>query len=139
MKRAIFVLSTGRCGTQWLNYIFSKYYSDELHTTHEPLNNAYHPRKQLNRSSTKTYLNYAPSEVLDHINFISNTLSEKIYLETGYPCWSSIKYFLDIFKQHIKVIHLTREPLNLAQSWMTLGAYQRPILPRQKMKILLTP
>jgi hypothetical protein len=45
MNAATFVLSTGRCGTQWLAKNLTDHYGDLLAVTHEPHQREYLPRR----------------------------------------------------------------------------------------------
>ena len=55
--QAIFILSTGRCGTQWIASELGRAFP-ELHVAHEPLRNEYFPRRML---SAKTPLALDPA------------------------------------------------------------------------------
>ena len=136
---ATFVLSTGRCGTQWLHHIFQKYYSSEIHCEHEPLGHDYNTRFHLHHPSAEAYYRNAPEKVRGHIDFIKNTLLKSDYIEVGHTCWGSLKYFAEIFKGRMRVIWLTRHPVALAKSWSTHGLYLPVFLPHQKEKIFIHP
>ena len=108
-------------------------------TRHEPIHDGYLPRKQLDNQSTTEFLRHASNELLDHLEYIKKTIANYNYLETGHPCWSSLRYLSDIFKGQMKMVFLTRNPVAMAKSWMTLGAYSESILPHQKMRTLISP
>jgi hypothetical protein len=42
---AIFVLSTGRCGTQWLHETMQSGYGEQIAAEHEPLKTAYQHKR----------------------------------------------------------------------------------------------
>lgn len=139
VNSAAFVLSTGRCGTQWLAYIFNKYYQAELYTAHEPIDNKYNSRYQLAWKDHQDFLAHTAEEVSNHLDSIQSIIKEKSYLETGHPSWSSIQYLPSYFKGQMKIIFLTRDPVSMAKSWMAHGAFSKPFLPHQKMKTLISP
>ena len=47
MHQATFVLSTGRCGTQWLAEALGRVFEGRLRVEHEPLHLGYLPRERL--------------------------------------------------------------------------------------------
>lgn len=47
MRHATFVLSTGRCGTQWLAQALGAAMGNRIRVEHEPLHNDYAPRRML--------------------------------------------------------------------------------------------
>ena len=74
MNSATFVLSTGRCGTQWLAEKLASAYGDLLTVTHEPLDNDYRPRLMLGQ---KTPLRLDPDSrttLLDHVERIERVV-----------------------------------------------------------------
>jgi tetratricopeptide (TPR) repeat protein len=60
-----------------------------------------------------------------HLSNITNIIKNKIYIETGWPCYPAIPLFYKIFKKNLKVVHLIRHPVNVACSIMTHGYYQK--------------
>jgi hypothetical protein len=136
--QAIFILSTGRCGTQWIAAHLGQAYP-ELQVVHEPLRNEYHPRQML---GAKTPLALDPDIgdlILDHAAAIEQTIAGKRYLECGHPCWSTIPWFAGRFAGRVAVIHLVRHPVATAFSWLTHMAYQPPLESYIKEKVLLSP
>lgn len=134
-----FVVSTGRCGTQWLHYIFKKYYEETLTCTHEPIQNEYESRRHLGHDSVDRFLDSASDTLRDHLRFLRETSQQQDYLETGHTSWGVLKYFKKIFDGSMKVVVLTRDPITLANSWMKHGLYKKPILPHLTEKIFISP
>lgn len=139
MFDATFVLSTGRCGTQWLAQHLHAQYGDQICVRHEPLHDAYRPREMLGYSTPEHLGPEKAAPILAHADFIERELQLRPYIECGHPCWSSIPYLSARFKGHVRVIHLARHPVPTAFSWMTHGAYQPPLLPHLREKVLLSP
>jgi hypothetical protein len=139
MPFAVFVLSTGRCGTQWLAEQLGSSYGETFRVEHEPLHNGYRPRRML---GTPAPLNFDPEDarpILAHIEEIEGCLERSSYIECGHPCWSAIPYLANRFPGRMRVVHLTRHPIPTSLSWLTHGAYQPPILPHVPEKVLLSP
>jgi hypothetical protein len=139
MAHAVFILSTGRCGTQWLAAQLARHYSDVYRVEHEPLHNAYCPRRMLGCGSSKELGCADAAPILEHIESIERTLEHKHYIECGHPCWSTLPCFAERFHGRVRFIHLTRHPIPTAFSWLTHGAYEPPLLPHLQEKVLLSP
>ncbi|WDD98526.1 sulfotransferase domain-containing protein [Thalassomonas actiniarum] len=137
---ACFIVSTGRCGTQWLTRhlprLLTAQQADNYQIKHEPLGYQYAPID--NSPSLPLVNNKALLE--QHLNEIRNTLSRgKNYIETGFPCWRHIAWFAQELEHPVKVIHLTRHPVFTAISWLKLNAFVPPALPHLPEKELFTP
>jgi hypothetical protein len=139
MNFAVFVLSTGRCGTQWLAAHLQRTYPDRFQVEHEPLHNAYAPRRTLTARTMADLAPEAAEQVLAHVEGIETCLMQRGYLECGHPCWSTIPALADRFRGRVRVVHLVRHPVPTAFSWLTHGAYQPPILSHSPEKVLLSP
>ena len=139
MSFAVFVLSTGRCGTQWLAEQLREFYRDHLWVEHEPLHDRYLARQMLGANSPLRLATNDAEPILSHVQTIEQHLERQPYLECGHPCWSTIPYLADRFQGRIRVVHLTRHPLPTARSWLTHMAYEPPLLPHLKEKVLLSP
>ncbi|MBX7185192.1 MAG: sulfotransferase [Vicinamibacteria bacterium] len=136
---ATFVLSTGRCGTQWLAATLKAACGDHLTVEHEPLHNGYRPRQMLGLK-TPTDLDQESSRlILAHVERIEGTLEASSYMECGHPCWSSVPWLIERFSGRIRILHLVRHPVPTALSWLTHAAYEPPLLPHLKEKVLLSP
>ncbi len=133
MHYATLFLSTGRCGTQWLASALSQLYGERARVEHEPLEDRYRWRELLGGA--------APSEaLLDHLDTIERTLESRDYIETGYPCWSALPLLMERLGARLRIIHLTRHPVDTALSWVSNGAYAEPLLPRiPGGRVLLAP
>ena len=139
MNAATFILSTGRCGTQWLAHFFEVAAGDSFAVTHEPLESLYVPRRML---AAKSPSNLPPEDrepIEEHLASIENVLKKTSYIECGHPCWSSIPFLIDHLKQDVRIIHLVRHPVPTAWSWLTHRAYCPPLYPALPEKILLSP
>jgi hypothetical protein len=139
MSTATFVLSTGRCGTQWLAGKMKAEFGETMRVEHEPLHNHYEPRLMLG-AKTPIALGPEPSQrILVHIEEIEQQLHRGDYLECGHPCWSSLPYLAERFAGRIRIVHLTRHPVPTALSWLTHAAFVPPFLPHLREKVLISP
>lgn len=119
--------------------MIQKYYSNQIISTHEPIDHAYHGRDHLGHDSIKEFLSSASEPLKEHIGYIKTTLLTSDYIETGHTSWSVLQYFLEIFKGQMKIIWITRHPTSLVRSWITHGLYAKPILPHETEKIFILP
>lgn len=139
MPFAVFFLSTGRCGTQWLAAQLQRAYADRLLVEHEPLHNFYSPRRMLRVHTLADLDAETAAPILTHVAEIENCLAERSYIECGHPCWSALPALADRFQGRIRIVHLARHPVPTAYSWLTHQAYRPPILPYLPVKVLLAP
>lgn len=123
-KSGIFFLSTGRCGTQWLQRALAATYPDAAVVTHEPIRGAYAPRLYL-RAYDKHNELLSSEEVSEHLSYIRETLKSKTYIETGWPCYPVIPLMVDQLDGRVRVVHLVRHPVYVALSLATHRVYER--------------
>ena len=135
MTFAAFVLSTGRCGTQWLATSLAGAYSDLITADHEPLRDRYEPRKALGRSASATSPSTLPTAGFEHCREIERQLDTRSDVECGHLVWSTTPDLAERFRGRVRIVHLTRHPVTTCCSWMTHAAFQPPI----PEKILLSP
>ena len=136
---ATFVLSTGRCGTQWMADSLGKVYAERLVVEHEPLDSCYDSRSAL-ASNRSAAAEYEPSvKVTAHVEWIEQQLETHSYIECGHPNWGVIPWLEKRFRGRVRIVHLTRHPVPCAYSWSTHGAYQEVILPHETRLIPLSP
>jgi len=139
MRKAYFILSTGRCGTQWISDYLQRTCGDHFIVAHEPLHNGYDPRRMLGFRDPIEMEAALTAPAIEHFRKIATLLEAHHYIECGHPCWSVIPYCVHRFQGRVGVIHLVRHPVQTAFSWMTHRAYCPPILPYLKEKVLLSP
>jgi len=139
MNHATFVLSTGRCGTQWLAAVLADAFPDRLDVEHEPLHARYLPRQALGLLRAGSASTSPPDVVLQHADAIETHLASRPYIECGHPCWSSLPWLAQRFSGRIRIVHLVRHPVPTSCSWLTHTAYQPPLLPHLAEKVLLSP
>jgi hypothetical protein len=123
-KIGIFFLSTGRCGTQWLQGALAATYPDAAVVTHEPIRGAYDPRLYL-RAYDKLDELLSSEEVSQHLSYIRETLKSKTYIETGWPCYPAIPLMIDQLDGRVRIVHLVRHPVHVALSLATHRVYER--------------
>lgn len=133
---AIFILSTGRCGTQWLSKQLAQAAPDHWRVEHEPLHLAYAPQ----HNSPGQPLAHNREILVQHLATIRQHLNAGgVYLECGFPCWRHLQWFLGELDVNVKVIHLHRHPIATARSWLKQNSFVPPILPHLPVKELFHP
>lgn len=139
MSTATFILSTGRCGTQWLCKMLGDHYADAAVVTHEPHKREYFPRRLLGIDDPAQW----PSITLidRHVARIETHLQSKRYVECGWPCYGPLPYFAKRFSGRIRVVHLVRHPVETAASMLTHLYYHesRPYLAKKALLIPTDP
>lgn len=139
MPTATFVLSTGRCGTQWLTEALANAMGERARVEHEPLHNRYHPRRMLGAREPEALGEAAARPILTHVADIERELETRDYIETGHPCWSSLPWLARRLAGRIRIVHLVRHPVTTACSWVSHGAFVPPLLPHLPVKELISP
>lgn len=135
MPTATFVLSTGRCGTQWLATTLREVYGDEIAVRHEPIDDEYRSRE---RTPDEAWADL-PGALREHIDRVDAIRADRPYVETGFPCWSSLPHLVDALDGAVQILHLTRPPVPTARSWVRRDAYRPPLLPHETERVLLAP
>jgi hypothetical protein len=114
-KMGVFFLSTGRCGTQWLQKALTATYPNEAVVTHEPVRGAYAPKSYL-RAYDRLDEILSLKEVSEHLSFIRKALKSKMYVETGWPCYPALPLIIDQLNGRARIVHLVRHPVYVALS-----------------------
>lgn len=122
MHAAVFVLSTGRCGTQWLATNLGEIYADLATVTHEPIGPAYRCREYFRAYERLDDMAAVP-EIAEHMTAIGTARSQGVYIETGWPVFSALPLFLDRLPGEIRIVHLVRHPVPTAISHMAHKTY----------------
>lgn len=131
---AFFVLSTGRCGTQWLAETL-QCWSTNFVVQHEPIHLGYRP--DLNTPQNPLAAN--AEQIQNHLSYIKRQLQQgKTYIETGFPCWRHLHWFKQQLGE-VKIIYIHREPVKTVQSLLKLNAFIPPFLPHLPVKNLFLP
>ena len=120
---AIFFLSTGRCGTQWLQQALAATYPGEAVVTHEPARRAYDAKSYLRAYDRLDEL-LSSEEVSKHLAFVEETLKSRTYVETGWQCYPALPLIADRVGR-MRVVHLVRHPVHVALSLATHKVYER--------------
>jgi hypothetical protein len=139
LNAATFVISTGRCGTQWLAEVFRRAAGDAAVVTHEPLGAEYPSRQMLAAKHPKHLDSDLAEALVEHVDEIDRTVAVKPFIECGHPLWSSLPYLMERFAGRVRVIHLVRHPVPTAWSWLTQRAYCPPLAPHLPERVLLSP
>jgi hypothetical protein len=122
---AIFVLSTGRCATQWLHDAMANCYGDAIVSTHEPLQTAYLPRHFFRAAPAALNALGDIADVAAHVDSIRETLRHRPYFEAGWPCFSALPWLQNALDGRIRIVHLIRHPVTTAFSMSTHDVYGR--------------
>lgn len=133
--KAYFLLSSGRCGTQWLCDALSHSLPTDYVVQYEPIEYAYSPEQ----NSPLQPQNSNAIALETHLNRIKSVLnSGKSYVEVGFPCWRHLAWFYHELQGRVAIIHLIRHPATSAYTWLDKGAYRRQLLD-YPVKDLFTP
>lgn len=118
-----FFLSPGRSGTQWVTDVLRRDYPDIAEVLHEPVIHHYRPKSTL-RTGAFTDTIERSDELRRHLSRVEDLLqSGRSYIETGWPAFSWIPYFIDKYQPIIRLVHVTRHPVYFALSMETHGFY----------------
>lgn len=137
-SKATFILSTGRCGTQWLSASLAECYDDLAVVTHEPIKRAYRPRTLLGSRDLDALPDAA--FVGKHLTQIEAHLASRPYIECGWPCYGALRNLAQRFAGRIRIVHLVRHPIPTAASMVTHLYYHEPDRPDRLNELaVLTP
>src|SRR5947209_3721344 len=115
----IAVLSTGRCGTQWLTVGLRELYRS-LDVEHEPLGPLYKPRRYFRRYDDPGAILDVP-EVAVHVADLVR--ARRPYVETGWPLFPVLPLLAREMPERLRIVHLTRHPVPTALSHLAHGSY----------------
>lgn len=115
-------LCTPRCGTQWIAKNISEIYADEVNARHEPVENEYYPKINLGRYDLPAEPKENP-QLNQHLDFIDDTIQNKNYIEVGWQSIAGIGELYRHFGKQMSLIHLYRNPVNVAASMVTHNWY----------------
>lgn len=121
-KCATFFISTGRCATQWFADRLATHYSDLAVVKHEPFHMEYEPRFYFRAYNKSEKVAFSP-DIENHLNYISNTLNDSHYVETGWPVYGVLPFIFSRLNTKLKVVHLYRHPIRVAASVLTHNVY----------------
>lgn len=124
MATATFFISTGRCATQWFASVLKQHFPDDVIVTHEPIQAAYHPKRNLRVANPEVVAE--DPLVREHLADIENVLADgKSYVETGWPCYAAMPLLAARFGTRVRFVHIVRHPVHVALSLATHRIYQR--------------
>lgn len=122
LYHATVFLCTPRCGTQWIAKNLSEIYADEVVARHEPVKNDYYPKINLGRYDLPAEPNENPL-LNRHLDFIDDTIQSKNYIEVGWQSIAGVGELHKRFGEQMRLIHLYRNPANVAASMVTHNWY----------------
>lgn len=121
---AAFCITTARSATQWLATALRTAYPDRLDVAHEPLGFRYAPCRTLRNPAALAAL-AREAEVRAHFERIHAALGAgRSYAEVGFPCVSLPPLLQAEFGSRLRLIHLTRNPVQVAASLVTHRWYE---------------
>lgn len=119
----LFVISTGRCGTQWLAKALDHTYADCASVTHEPLGPHYSPKTTLRAPAALREI--AGQEPLaGHLAHIDAVVRDRAYIECGWPAFALIPLLVERYGARLRVVHLVRHPVSTALSYLSHNFYR---------------
>lgn len=121
--RFLYVISTGRCGTQWLANALGGSHADQAVVEHEPLGPAYRPKETLRSSDGLAEL-AARGRLAEHLDRIDRVLGQRTYVECGWPAFAAVPLFIERYAPRLRLVHLVRHPVPTALSYLTHGFYR---------------
>lgn len=121
--RATFILSTGRCGTQSLTKAISQSLQGRAIVTHEPIRELYKPRLTLGRFNPAKNGNLAEAN-MHFRQVLATVMNGTEYVETGWPAFTWFEKFSKELGDRWRYVHLVRNPVHVAASFVTHGYYQ---------------
>lgn len=123
MANAVFVLSTGRCSTQFLAKVLTDALPDAL-VEHEPIGAAYLPRKIFRRPAQVLRVLGGSVPLQRKLIQIEDLLAEgRTYIDTGWPTYAWVPYLETRFGDRLKFLHIVRNPFATAASLLTHGLF----------------
>ncbi|MEO0999081.1 MAG: hypothetical protein AAFW69_00515 [Pseudomonadota bacterium] len=118
MGEAVFVLSTGRCGTQSLAAEL-RALAPEAVIEREALGPHYLSRRVFRHPDPAAFLARAP-EVAAKFDEIERVLdSGARYIEGGWPVYGWLPFLLERFAGRVRFVHMVRSPYDFAASCLT--------------------
>lgn len=122
MKSVIIFLSTPRCGTQWIAKNLSDFYSERAVTLHEPIKYEYYLRYNLGRFDKS--LKPSNNKILtEHLEYIFEETKSRKYIEVGWQSIAGVSQLHKRFGNRLRLIHLYRNPVEVAASLVTHNWY----------------
>jgi Sulfotransferase family len=115
----VMVLSTGRCGTQWLTQGL-RHVHPEIAAEHEPIGPLYRPRRYFRHYEHPEAI-LAEPEVAAHVETIERMPTT--YVETGWPLFSVLPLLAERVPDRLRIIHLTRNPVPTALSHLAHNSF----------------
>lgn len=118
----VFVLSTGRCGTQLLTRILET--SEQLDPTHTPSPELFYGMRQFYKEGMQKFDEYRTGILMARYDLIRESyLLKRTYVETHCKITFAAPHLKSIFKK-AKFIHLVRNPYSFIRSAIATGYYQ---------------
>jgi len=123
MTKAMFVMSTGRCATQYLAHSLRDRAEDVV-VEHEPIGARYRPRLGYRKPNKlhetlgrNLHIQRKFFEIEDHL------AAGRRYVDVGWPTFAWLDYLESRFGDRFEFIHLVRNPFHVAASTLTHGAF----------------
>jgi hypothetical protein len=113
------ILSTGRCGTQWLTAGLRELCRG-IYAEHEPIGPLYRPRGYFRCYENPDAVLEVP-EVAAHMRRLE--AARRPYVETGWPLFAALPLMAARLRERLRIVHLTRHPVPSALSHLAHKSY----------------
>jgi hypothetical protein len=133
VKKAIFFVSTGRCGTQWLYDAFKTTNPDVI-VKHESNNLAYNSLRSFGEYHTEGEISQKKAHKV--ISIISEIIKTKTYIDTGWTNYGCIPLIIEKLGDNAKFVHLVRDSTRCSFSLASHRYYSNTSLTQ---KVLINP
>ena len=121
---AVFIYSTGRCGTQWFTKNFADNLGSQAEVVHEPIGARWAPRIALRHPDLAALRREMP-DIDRHLDHISEVVATgRTYVETGWPAMAWYPYLKSMLGDGFRWVHVVRNPIFVAGSLATHQCYQ---------------
>ena len=118
MNKAIFVMSSGRCATQYLAHVMQGL-RDDVVVEHEPIGPNYVPRQVFRSTDFDRVVDLHPEVAQKFSEIEEHLASGRRYIDTGWPTFAWLPYLSRRFDGRFEFTHLVRNPLETAASLLT--------------------
>jgi hypothetical protein len=118
----LFVVSTGRCGTQWLAHALRETYADLALVRHDPIGARYNLGHYLRRWDAAGEAAASPDAAAE-IELMRSTTATRAYIDTGWASAALLPWLFSEFPGRVRVLHLVRHPVPTAISMVSLDMY----------------
>lgn len=123
MTKAVFVISTGRCATQFIANKL-KELDQSARVEHEPLGAGYRARYAYRKPARLYGILGRNVRIQAKFFEIENLIAQgQRYIDVGWPTFAWVEYFAERFGDNLEYVHLVRNPFHVSASFLTHGFF----------------